>query len=302
MASDIIIKTRDGQVIPAIQPDAFGLAVQSMEKLNEEMGQLVVRARDIPKVIDDKPTYDKAAAIVAQKKSIVKLSDSTMIPFEEAVKAVKGFIQTQKNVVKNHGEQVGMLVEPQMAEWNEREARAAKADEERRQAEKKAQLQREAEEKAQKDAEAATERKRLRITQINADFKAGKITKRQKEKFLREAGDTAAADLAKIEADEEDAKFRATEEAQKLKVKPRTGAVGGITRRTNYYAECIDQDMFKAALMIAWEKKDFQAHERLMGVMVVSKEKLCEKAREIEDDAKMEELYPFVKATHNNTF
>lgn len=300
--ADIIIKTKDGEVIPAIQPDAFGLAVQSMEKLDQEMGDIEKRARELPKRFDDKATYDKAGALVAQKKSVVKLSESTMTPFTELVKKVKTFIDQQKNIVKNHGEQIDGILAPAMAEYNEREARLAREEEQRKQAAREAELKRENEETARKNAAAAEERKKERIDQIRRDLAAKKITKRQAEKFLREAGANEEAEKARIAADKDDADAKAKDEAAKLKVKPRTGATAGVRRHTIYKAECYDQDMYKAALQIAWVKQDFQLYERLIDVMEVSDQKLSEKAREIMDDEKMMALYPFVKATHEDKF
>jgi hypothetical protein len=55
--------------------------------------------------------------------------------------------------------------------------------------------------------------------------------------------------------------------------------------------------MFKSALGIAFLKADMQAYERLLAVMEVSDQLLSAKAREIQDNEKMEALYPFVKAT-----
>jgi hypothetical protein len=300
MGNDIIIKTRDGVIVPAISPEAFQLAVSSMEQLDEQLTDIEKRARALPTRFEDKATYDRAGALVAEEKSVVKLGDATMLPFVELVKKAKTFIDQQKQALKNHGEQINGVLSAPIFEWDQRETRLAAAEEKRKQAEREAQLKMEAEMTAKKDAEAAEERKKQRVAFINAEYKNKKITARQREKFLREAGAQEEAECAKILADEDDAKARAKEEAAKLKVKARTGGTPGLRRHTNYKAECYDQDLFKAALGIAWEKKDFQTYERLLAVMEVSDQLLSEKARDIEDDAKMEKLYPFVKATHEN--
>jgi hypothetical protein len=296
----IIIKTKDGQIIPAISPQAFQLAVTSVEDLDAQLTEIEKRARALPEKFETKADYDKAGVLAAETKSIEKLGDGAMLPFVELIKKAKTFVDQQKQALKNHGERIRGNLAPSIFEWDEREKRLAAAEEKRKQAEREAQLKMEAEMTAKKDAEAAEERKKQRVAFINAEYKNKKITARQREKFLREAGAQEEAECAKILADEDDAKARAKEESLKLKVKARTGGVAGLRRHTNYKATCYDQDLFKAALGIAWEKKDFQTYERLLGVMEVSDQLLGEKARDIEDDAEMMKLYPFVKATHED--
>jgi hypothetical protein len=300
MTNEIIIKTKDGQIIPAISPEAFQLAVKSVEDLDAQLEEIEKRARALPQRFQSKAEYDSAGAIAAETKSIDKLGDGVMLPYVELIKKVKTFVDQQKQALKNHSEQIRGVVAAPMFEWDDRETRLAAEDEKRKQAEREAELKREAEETARKNAEAAAQRKKDRIAFINSEYRNKKITARQREKFLREAGALAEAECAKIAADEEDAKERAKDEAAKLKVKARTGGVAGVRRHTIYKAECIDQDMYKAALEVAWTKKDFQSYERLMACMEVSDQKLSEKARDIMDDAKMESLYPFVKATHED--
>jgi hypothetical protein len=298
--SQIIIKTKNGEVIPAISPEAFQLAVESMEKYNEDLTDIEKRARALPQRFETKAQYDSATSLVSEKKSIDKLSESTMVPYEELTKKVKTFISAQKLVVKNHGEQILGVLTPAIFEWDEREKRQAAEDEQRRQKAREAELQREAEETARKNAEAATERKKQRVAFINSEYKNKKITARQREKLLREAGALEDAECARIAADEEDAKAKAKDEAAKLKVKPRTGGGAGLRRHTNYKAECVDPDMFKSAMMIAHLKQDFKTFDRLMACLEVSDQLLSAQAREIEDDEKFTALYPFTKATHED--
>lgn len=299
--SDIIIKTKSGDVIPAISPEAFGLAVQSMEELDQQMAALEEKAKALPKKFESKTQYDEAATIISNKKSLVKLSDATMAPYEELIKKVKTFVQQQKNIVANHGEQLTGIITPAMVEWDEREKRAAAAEESRKQAEKAAQLKRENEEKARKDAEAAEERKKERIQQIREDLKSGKITKRMAEKFLREAGASEEAEKARISAEKDEADKAAEEKAAKLKVKPNTGAVAGVVRRTNYTAECIDEDLLLSRF-IGEYLSNGNKFGSLREFVMANNQKIGAKARDIQDDKKMEELYPFVKASHTKTF
>lgn len=299
--ADIIIKTKQGEVIPQISPEAFGLAVQSMEELDQQLGELEAKAKLMPKRFESKAEYDNAANLVAQKKSIVKLSISTMTPYDELIKKVKTFVQTQKNIIANHGEQLSMHIEPAMIEWDERETRAAAAEEKRQQEMKEAQLKRENEEKAQKDAEAAEERRKARIAHIRADYKAGKITKRMCEKFLKEAGADEEAEKMRIIADKEDADKEAVEAAAKLKVKPDTGPTAGIVRRTNYTAVCIDEDLLLHRVVGEYIANNSKFGP-LRDFVTANNQQIGAKAREIEDDKKMEQLYPFVRASHTKTF
>lgn len=295
--ADIIIKTKQGEIIPAISPEAFALAVQSMEDLDTQMAELEVKAKALPKKFETRTEYDQAASLVVQKKDLVKLATATVAPYEVLIKKVKTFVQTQNNIVANHGEVVTSLVEPAMVEWDEREKRAAAAEEKRRQDAKEAQLKRENEEKAQKDAAAAVERKKERVDQIRNDLRAGKITNRMAEKFLREAGAGEEAEKARIAAEKNEADAAAADAAAKLKVKPKTSATAGLVRRTNYAAECANEDML-LELFIAQYLANGSKFGPLRDFIMANDQKIGEKAREIKDDDKMMQLYPFVTASH----
>jgi hypothetical protein len=243
--AEIIIKTKQGEVIPQISPEAFGLAVQSMEDLDAQMKDLELKARELPKVFDSRTQYELAANLIVQKKSLVKLGEAVMTPYAELIKKVKTFIDQQKNIVSNHGEIVTGILTPAMIEFDEREKRAKDAEEKRLQAEKEERLKRENEEKAQKDAEAAAKLKKERIEHIREDLKRKKITLRQSQILLTAAGADAEAALAKIAADKEDADANAVEEAAKLKLKPNTATVAGIIRRTNRKFKVVDARLVK---------------------------------------------------------
>jgi len=302
VADEIIIKTKSGDLIPAIKADAFGLAVQELEKLNEQMTVLEDRAKALPKIFESKAQYDLAAEIIVSKKSIVTLVDAQMAPFEEQIKRVKNFINQQKLIVTNHGEQIKGILTPGMADWDQREKAATAAEEQRLQKEREAKLKRENEEKAQKDAAAAAERKKERIDQIRNDLKDRKITKRVAEKLLREAGADEEAEKAKIAADKDDADKEAAEKASKLKVKPQTGPTAGITRRVNYTASCTDQANYIKITMEAYKKGDMDTYNRLVQMLEVSDQKLGQKARELKSDDLMMTLFPFTEASHAYTF
>jgi hypothetical protein len=299
--SDIIIKTKTGEVIPAISPEAFGLAVKSMEDLSAQMDELQAKAKKLPKQFESKTQYDEAASLVVQKKSLVKLGEATMLPFVEAVKRVKTFIDQQKNIVANGGTILSGIVEPAMVEWDEREARATAAEQKRVREEQEAKLKREAEEKAQKDREAAEELKQKRISEIREDLKAKRITKRQAEKALREAGALEEAAKAQIAADEEEQKSKAAETAAKTTVKPNTGPTPGLVRRTNFTAVCNDEDLLMHRVVGEYNSLGGKFGP-LRDFVMANNVRIAEKARELKDDEEMEKRYPFVKASHTKSF
>jgi hypothetical protein len=301
VANEIIIKTKSGAIIPVIKPDAFGLAVAEMEKLDEQLAALELRAKALPKIFESKADYDRAAEIVAERKSIVKIAESVMAPYVEQIKTVKTFVDQQKNIVKNHAEEMKTYTDPAMGEWDSREERAAAAEQKRIQAEKEAQLKRDNEIKAQKDAEAAAANKEKRIAEIREDLRARKITKAEAAKLLKAAGATEEADKARIAAEKEEADAKAKEEAEKLKVKPNTGAVAGVTRRTNYYAECTDENLLLHRVVGEYLSNG-NKFGPLRDFVMANQQKIGAKARDIEDDDKMQELYPFVRAWHQKTF
>lgn len=299
--ADIIIRTKQGEIIPAISPEAFQLAVESMHGLNEQLEELQVKATALPKTFESPADYAMAASLVAQKKSIIKLGDSTLTPFDEQVKKVKTFITGQYNMLEATGIGVIETVKPAMIEWDEREARAAAAEQARIRAEKEAKLKRENEERAQKAAEAAEELKKKRIAEIRADFKAGKITLRESKQRLAAAGATEEAAQAQIALDKEEADKKAVEAANKTKVAPRTQAVAGVVRRTNYGATCTDEDLLMHRLVGQYIQNGGKFGD-LREFVMANDQKIGAKAREIKDDKKMEELYPFVTATKEKTF
>ena len=299
--SEIIIKTKQGEIIPAISPEAFQLAVESMDGLNEQLKELQVKADALPKTFQSPADYAMAASLVAQKKSIIKLGDSTMTPYDELVKKVKTFITGQYNLLEATGNAVIDTVKPGMIEWDEREKRAAEAEQARIRAEKEAKLKRENEERAQKAADAAEELKKKRIAEIRADFKAGKITLRESKQRLAAAGATEEAAQAQIALDKEEADKKAVEAANKTTVKPRTQAVAGVVRRTNYGATCNDEDLLMHRVVGEYIQNGGKFGP-LREFVMANNQKIGEKAREIKDDKKMEELYPFVTATKEKTF
>ena len=301
MAQEIIIRTKSGAIIPAIKPDAFGLAVAEMEKLDEQMEALEVRAKALPKLFESKADYDRSAEIVAERKSLVKIAEATMAPFVEQIKAVDTFVKQQKNVVKNRAEAMRFYTDGPMGEWDDREKRAAAAEEKRKQDEKEAQLKRDNEIKAKADAEAAAALKEERISQIREDLRKKKITKAEAAKLLKAAGANEEAEKARIAAEKDEADEKAKDEAAKLKVKPNTGAAAGVTRRTNYYAECKDENLLMHRIVGEYISNGGKFGP-LVEFAMPNNQKIGAKAREIEDDQKMEELYPFVRAWHQKTF
>lgn len=299
--AEIIIRTKQGEIIPAISPEAFELAVESMDELNEQLKALQVKAEALPRQFETPAHYAMAASLVAQKKSILKLGDSTMTPFEEAVKKVKTFIGNQHHMLETTGDVVINTVKPAMVEWDARERRAAEAEQARLRALREAQLKREAEEKAQKDAEAAVVLKKRRIAEIRADFKAGRITLRQSKQLLAAAGATEEAAHAQIALEKEEADAKAVETANRTTVKPRTQAVAGVVRRTNYGATCSDEDLLMHRVVGEYIQNGGKFGP-LRDFVMANNQKIGEKAREIKDDKRMEELYPFVTATKDQTF
>jgi len=286
------------EIIPSADLPQFEQALATMSDIESTLGPVVDEAKAI-KVVD-KTTYARAGALLAQGKAAVKTSDATMASYELIIKTVKDYILERKNRVKALKEEISDALTPKMVEYDRAEKAAAQAERDREALALKQKLDREAEEKRRKDEENAAELRKQRVAEIREDLKAGKITKRQAEKLLREAGAMEEAAKAQAAADADEATQKASEIAARVKVEPNVPAVRGVVRRVNYYAECIDPDAFL---------KEFIKEYNLLGhfgklreFIMIENQILSAKAREVKDSEKMAKMYPAIRAWEQKSF
>jgi len=220
------------EIIPSSELPEFNKALVTLEDLEDQLVPLSDEARKIK--IESGSDFARAGELMAKLKEADKATDATMLPYKAILKKVTDYIRTRSQRVTNKVEETKGVLVPKMAEWTRKEASAAAAEQERKQREEEARLKREAEEKRQKDEAAAKELRKERVNQIRQDLREKKITVRQSEKLLREAGALEEAAKAQISADEADAKAKAAEKASHLKVEPNIPTVAGVVKRKNW--------------------------------------------------------------------
>jgi hypothetical protein len=223
-----------------------------------------------------------------------------MAPYDKIIKRVKDFIQTRKLRVKNRVTELTGMLTPKMAEWDRAEERAAQAERDRVAREQKQALERQAEQKRLADEKAAKELREKRVAEIRTDLKAGRITKRQAEKLLTEAGALEESLKAKAAADEEESKEQAAKTAAEVQVLPNIPAVAGNVKRKNYKAKCTDEDKFLLAFIAEYKK--LGRFGSLREFVHVTDEDLSKKAREVKDNDKMMAAYPAVFAWEDRSY
>jgi len=229
MANGEIIKVKDGTTVEIIQAKPFNLALAKLEDQEDALEALKAKAQALK--VFDKASFEKADELLKQTKRETNDAEETMDPFRTMLNRAKDFVLVRQRRVTNAAEIVRGILNAKMVEYSQKVERERKAEEERQQKLKQAQLEREAEEKRRADAEAAKALKERRVSEIREDLRNGKITKRQAEKLLREAGAEEEAAKAKAAADADDLKNKAPEIAQKTTVKSEVPR-GGRTNRT----------------------------------------------------------------------
>lgn len=226
------IQRYTAEVVPSSELPLFDTALTVMDGYEMALDPIATEARGLK--ITDKASRERAGLLIAAIKKLDNDGEDTMAPYSKIVNRVKEFIQTRKKRVENRVTEIKGILTPKMAEWDRAEERAAAAERDRVAREKQAALDREAELKRKEDETAAIELRKKRVAEIRADLKSGKITKRQSEKLLREAGAMEEALKVKAAADEEDAKKEAVHVAETVEVKPNVPTVQGNVRRVNW--------------------------------------------------------------------
>ena len=142
-------------------------------------------------------------------------------------------------------------------------------------------INRERQEKIEQDRReaerVAAERRKLRVAEINADLKAGKIGKREAAKQLKEAGAEAEAAAQTAAAVAEEAKNKP---APVIKVKPNLPAVAGTKSQTYYSAEVSNEDW----LIDAFHDATGERREFLRRFIMVNQQEVGAHARKTKDN------------------
>jgi hypothetical protein len=241
------------EIIPSTEMPQFNEALAKMDSLELELEPLSKEARELK--ITDKPSRERAGVLNAQFKAMDKTTEATMGRYDLIVDRVRDFIKTRKLRVKNRTQEGKEILRVKMGDWDRAEEAATKAEEDRKNRELQANLDRQAEEKRQADEKAAKELKDRRVAEIRQDLKDKKITKRQAEKLLREAGAMEESLLAKAAADQEEAKTQSAKVVETVKVETNVPVVPGNVRRKNWRFRVVNAQQVKMRYLCPDEVK-----------------------------------------------
>lgn len=301
------------EIIPAGQMTAFREDLATMNKFFQDLQPILDEATKLQALPSwDKLNRTRAGELTTEYKRICKDAKATIERYKRIVNDFKEeYILGPENKVAGRADEVEKMLSPRMGEWDRKEAEEVAAEKKRIADAKQAELNRQAELKRQADEEEAKKIRQERVAQIRADLKAKKITKREAEKRLREAGAHEEAAKAKAAADQDEAKAKAKTVAASVRVESQVPNVKGNVRRVNYSAECTHRVGFIEAF--ANTKPKSEERTRLLAMIEVSNQLLSGEARDRiktspEDDkhdltiAEFEKLYPFVKVKENRSY
>jgi hypothetical protein len=227
-----VVKKEPTEIIPSSDMPGFATAVVKVEGYQARVRELEVEVRAL-KVVDAQSRI-RGGELVTELKGLENNCELELKPYNAIVKTVKDYILKKGNSVYDLSEDLRKnVLNPMLGAWDELEEKRAKAERDRVAREQQQALEREAEVQRQADLAAAKERRVKRVAEIRADLKAKKITLRESEKLLREAGATEEADKAQAALKEEEGKKAAAEAAAKIEVEPNIPPVHGNVRRKN---------------------------------------------------------------------
>jgi hypothetical protein len=311
-----VIKPIDPEVLPPSHLPTLREDLATIEKFFNDLTPIFEEVRRLNQAggIKNPETRIRAGVLNAEWKRICGEAEETMKPHKKVVNDFKEkYVLTPERKVNNRGEEIKALLGNMMAKWDRDEQAAKDAEQRRQQLEEKQRLDRIAEEKRQADEAQAKELRAKRVAEIRQDLKDKKITKRQAEKQLREAGAMEEALKAQAAAEEEEAKEKATETAKTVKVQSNIPTLAGNVKRITYLAKCSNPRGFIMSMMQAFAKKDIATFERLLKMVEVSNDKLTDEAKaqiktHSDDDrhdltaAEFLALYPFVELEEKRSY
>lgn len=271
MANGEIIVVKDGTKIEVLQAKPFKEALANLEDQEDKLAEYKQDAIKFKGKVVDPVSFAKAGELLAKIKDESDTGERTMDPFRILTNKIKDFIMVRQRRVTNAAEEIRGILTAEMGAYTTKVERDRKAEEEREREKKRLALQREAEEKRVADEAAATENRKKRVAEIRADLRDGKITKRESEKRLREAGANEEADKAKAAADADEATAKAAEVAAKTKVKSEVPKVAGVVQRMNRKFKVVNAQQVKLKYLIP--------NEVAIGAIARNKELTIEQAQ-----------------------
>ena len=305
MAEEIV--KADWPVVELLPPTEFKGLREALLDLRTEYDVLPalkeqVLALPSPIPLGDAETYIKYGELSTRIRSLRKQAKAKIAPFKATVDEIDDFLKGEQKKYEAKADEVDGICSNNQADYNRRDREQKEAEEREQQRLVDEANAREADEK-RKNAEIEAKAKRdAAVKDIRERLRLKKITKRQAEKELRDAGATAEAELtrAAIEADEKKAN------PPKVTVESKSVAVAGQRRTHNWYGKCSYPDVVLAAFVkniVTRMKLKVPAKvdiaimaevkaDPLREFIEISDQKVGEKARKTKDNDKMRALLP----------
>jgi hypothetical protein len=241
----------------AIIPSATNVEVlpqTDLPGLPETLIELRTALDDLPEMLAvaeqmdvlTKPQYVDAGSHLNKIRALRDLAEQQIRPYLDKVNDVRTFLL---GVIKKHElacADADKIMAAKMADYNRREREEAERETQRKNQELKERQEREAKERREREEKAAEERKQRRIAEIRAELKAGRISKRQAEKMLRDAGAAEEADKARAAAEAEEARNKPI---TPVVVQPDKVAVAGLRARSPIVYEITNIDAIPRHLL-----------------------------------------------------
>lgn len=309
--------TKVVEIIPPSQLPTLREDLATLTKYEGELAAIKQQCRDL--TVNDEQSRRTAGELNARWKSIVKDAENLMAPHKKLINDFKkDYMLEPENRVSNRGQEIQMIIQPKMSDYDRAEEIRTAAEKKRLQDIADAENKRLADEKLAADKAAADKLKKEKVADAKRRLASKEIGKREYARLLREAGEESEATMAQSEAEAEEI----AKNPPKVKVKSTVPKVAGNVRRVNYSASCSDESAFlwkfvEAAYRSKFGKdknrEDYELAKRLREMISVSNQKLSDEARSKikthdEDDrhpltpAEFKALYPFVELHEERTY
>jgi hypothetical protein len=291
----------EAELLPSLELPNLPGALATLKDLLARLPALGAQAAAIVCTYPSTPPtdYQKLVELVDQMQDIGKAGEKQMRPLLDIVNEVAQYLHAKR---KNQEAAAKAAWEPhaeRAAAWKRGEREAAQAEQDRINAERTRRAAESAEKQRLADEAAAVERRKARVAEIRKLLKAGSITKRLAEKYLREAGAIEEADKTKAAADAE--QFKAN--VQTVTVTANVPKVSGRRGTVRYFAEVIDEDALLMAYVDALRGGPWtRARSAYFREFIMANEPaLSKEASVVKNSAHLNATIPGVKFTDKDT-
>lgn len=271
------------ELIPTKDLSNYAQSINELAESTEKLVALGEQAKQFTS-IKDKDEYKKAAAVLADVRSIKKHGEQKVGPYLDLLNQAAKHVRQYRTDYEEKVAEIEDFLVPHLAEFNRLEAEAAKKEEDA----KNDQLRKEAAEKAaeakrEADKKADEERQR-QLRQINTAARSGEIGKREAVNLKKKVEETT-------EQAKQDNSMQAKEtvfNAPQVRVRPDVPHQSGLRKVTNWFWEMVDITQVPREKLYPNKDKD--------GKYDTAKfPKITELVKETKDKAKAEKACPGIR-------